>query len=90
MSVREELNDVLRQDVNRYIVDEMLSEAPRGNATSSDVIRLFSECAVALNLPPNFVSCGASESDQRGLLGRAFGPCSIAHLLKCLEGIFDE
>ena len=34
LSVREELNDVLRQDVNRYIVDEMLSEAPRGNATS--------------------------------------------------------
>ena len=194
LSVREELNDVLRQDVNRYVVDEMLfGGAPRkryfwtnvlcqcidqvstrpsrftqapvekleqeavklqsvvgvlkaaaseavpvvpnqvlatvvtkncrggvgrdptawarptiwdydrvkkdsntGNwvrlSASSDVIRLFSvsECAVALNLPPNFVSCGASETDQRGLLGRAFGPCSIAHLLKCLEGIFDE
>lgn len=61
-------------------------------SSCSQVIRLFSvsECAVALNLPLNFVSCGSSESDQRGLLGQAFGPCSIAHLFKCLEGIFDE
>ena len=76
--------------------DRVKKDSNTGNwvrlSASSDVIRLFSvsECAVALNLPPNFVSCGASETDQRGLLGRAFGPCSIAHLLKCLEGIFDE
>ena len=78
-------------DYNRVKKDSNTGNWVRLSA-SSDVIRLFSvsECAVALNLPPNFVSCGASESDQRGLLGRAFGPCSIAHLLKCLEGIFDE
>ena len=68
--------------------DRVKKDSNTGNwvrlSASSDVIRLFSvsECAVALNLPPNFVSCGASETDQRGLLGRAFGPCSIAHLLK--------